>query len=161
MNVNCEVSAYRPMRLAELAATAWAVLAGDVAAADNRGHGRAVMNTGPKGRRLAVRSFGSFAEYEAWRAEHEPFDTEALAMKPEERLVAAAALTMTPNSSGRRPPSASTRSTTVRHEGAEGRPRWPPSCSHAARGMRVGPSEPPGRGRLQTAVRCFGQEPGW
>ena len=50
---------------------------------------------------------------------------------------------------------------TVRHEGAEGRPRWPPSCSHAARGMRVGPSEPPGRGRLQTAVRCFGQEPGW
>ena len=51
--------------------------------------------------------------------------------------------------------------TTVRHEGAEGRPRWPPSCSHAARGMRVGPSEPPGRGRLQTAVRCFGQEPGW
>ena len=51
--------------------------------------------------------------------------------------------------------------TIVRHEGAEGRPRWPPSCSHAARGMRVGPSEPPGRGRLQTAVRCFGQEPGW
>ena len=34
-------------------------------------------------------------------------------------------------------------------------------CSHAARGMRAGPSEPPGRGRLQTAVRCFGQEPGW
>ena len=50
---------------------------------------------------------------------------------------------------------------TVRHEGAEGRPRWPASCSHAARGMRVGPSEPPGRGRLQTAVRCFGQEPRW
>ena len=50
---------------------------------------------------------------------------------------------------------------TVRHEGAEGRPRWPPSCSHAARGMRAGPSEPPGRGRLQTAVRCLGQEPRW
>ena len=55
----------------------------------------------------------------------------------------------------------STTRTTVRHEGAEGRPRWPASCSHAARGMRVGPSEPPGRGRLQTAVRCFGQEPRW
>ena len=40
-------------------------------------------------------------------------------------------------------------------------PRWPPSCSHAARGMRAGPSEPPGRGRLQTAVRCLGQEPRW
>ena len=51
--------------------------------------------------------------------------------------------------------------TIVRHEGAEGRPRWPPSCSHAARGMRAGPSEPPGRGRLQTAVRCLGQEPRW
>ena len=61
------------------------------------------MNTGPKRRRRAVRSFYSFAEYEAWRAEHEPFDAEALAMTPEERLFAAAALT--PNTSGRRPPS--------------------------------------------------------
>ena len=112
VNVNCEVTAYRPMHLAELAATAWAVLAGDVAAADDRGHGRAVMNTGPKRRRRAVRSFDSFAEYEAWQAEHEPFDAEALAMTPEERLFAAAALT--PNSSGRRPPSASTRSTTMK-----------------------------------------------
>ena len=29
-------------------------------------------------------------------------------------------------------PSAADRRPTVRHEGAEGRPRWPPSCSHAA-----------------------------
>jgi RNA-directed DNA polymerase len=34
-------------------------------------------------------------------------------------------------------------------------------CSHAAREMRVGPSKPPYRWRLQTAVSCVGKEPGW
>ena len=32
---------------------------------------------------------------------------------------------------------------------------------HAVRKMKVGPSEPPCRGRLQTAGSCFGQEPRW
>jgi hypothetical protein len=30
---------------------------------------------------------------------------------------------------------------------------------HAVRKMKEGPSEPPCRGRLQTAVSCFGQKP--
>jgi hypothetical protein len=50
---------------------------------------------------------------------------------------------------------------TVRHDGAEGRPRWSPRSSLAARGMREGPSEPTGRGRLQTTVSCPGKESGW
>ena len=32
---------------------------------------------------------------------------------------------------------------------------------HAVREMRVGPSESPCRGRLQTAMGCFGQKPRW
>jgi hypothetical protein len=32
---------------------------------------------------------------------------------------------------------------------------------HAAREMKVGPSEPSCRGRLQTAISCFGQNPRW
>jgi hypothetical protein len=32
---------------------------------------------------------------------------------------------------------------------------------HAVRKMKVGPSEPPCRGRLQTAISCFGQKPWW
>ena len=32
---------------------------------------------------------------------------------------------------------------------------------HAVREMRVGPSESPCRGRLQTAIGCFGQKPRW
>jgi hypothetical protein len=27
--------------------------------------------------------------------------------------------------------------------------------------MKVGPSKPPCRGRLQTAISCFGQKPRW
>src|SRR6516162_8486506 len=32
---------------------------------------------------------------------------------------------------------------------------------HAVREMKVGPSESPCRGRLQTAISCFGQKPRW
>jgi len=32
---------------------------------------------------------------------------------------------------------------------------------HAVRKMKVGPSKPPCRGRLQTAISCFGQKPRW
>jgi len=32
---------------------------------------------------------------------------------------------------------------------------------HAVRKMKVGPSEPPCRGRLQTAVSCFSQKLRW
>ncbi len=32
---------------------------------------------------------------------------------------------------------------------------------HAVRKMKEGPSEPPCRGRLQTAISCFGQKPRW
>src|ERR1019366_471280 len=32
---------------------------------------------------------------------------------------------------------------------------------HAVREMKVGPSEPPCRGRLQTAGSCYGQKPRW
>ena len=51
--------------------------------------------------------------------------------------------------------------TIVRHDGAEGRPRWSPRRSLTARGMREGPSESTGRGRLQTTVSCSGKESGW
>src|SRR3954447_11232434 len=32
---------------------------------------------------------------------------------------------------------------------------------HAVRKMKVDPSEPPCRGRLQTTISCFGQKPRW
>jgi hypothetical protein len=32
---------------------------------------------------------------------------------------------------------------------------------HAVRKMKEDPSEPPCRGRLQTAMSCFGQKPRW
>ena|SRR6516162_56775 len=46
-------------------------------------------------------------------------------------------------------------------------PRVYPACvmktrkRHAVRKMKEGPSEPPCRGRLQTAISCFGQKPRW
>ena len=32
---------------------------------------------------------------------------------------------------------------------------------HAVQKMKEDPSEPPSRGRLQTAISCFGQKPRW
>jgi hypothetical protein len=47
---------------------------------------------------------------------------------------------------------------TVRHEGAERRPRWSPNCSYAAQKMRVGPSGSACRSRSQTALELLGSK---
>ncbi|MFC2173735.1 hypothetical protein ACFLU6_14080, partial [Acidobacteriota bacterium] len=47
--------------------------------------------------------------------------------------------------------------TTARKGGHDGHLRR----SLAAQGMRGGPSEPAGRGRLQTTSSCCGQKPWW
>jgi hypothetical protein len=59
------------------------------------------------------------------------------------------------------PPSAVALQTTVRHDGAEGRPKWSTKTQPCCTRDEGRPLGSVGRHRLQTTTSCSGKEPGW